>query len=143
DLETRMVRVIAAVEKDSERILYANGTLAAKDQAALSVKVAGRLEAIPVDVGSIVKNGEMIGQIQKRDYELKVQQARAAVAAARARVGLPLEGSDDSIEVMDSSLVKQARAQLEEQTKNRDRIAKLHEQGILSISELETAEAAY
>jgi len=56
---------------------------------------------------------------------------------------LPLEGSDDEIEVKDSSVVKEARAQLDEQAKNRARIAKLHDQGILSESELETAEAAY
>jgi RND family efflux transporter MFP subunit len=143
DLESRVVRVVTAVEKETERTLVANGTLAARDQAALSVKVSGRLENIPVDVGSVVKRGDMIAQIQKRDYELKVQQAKAAVSAARARLGLPLEGSDDSIEIKDSSVVKEARAQLDEQAKNRARIAKLHEQGILSESELETAEAAY
>src|SRR5262245_9823744 len=66
DLETRTVRVVTATEKDTERILFANGILAARDQAALSVKVAGRLENIPVDVGSVVKLGETVGQIQKR-----------------------------------------------------------------------------
>src|SRR5688572_10374229 len=120
--ETRVVRVVTAMEKDTERTLFANGTLAAKDQAALSVKVSGRLEEVPIDVGSVVKRGETIAQIQKRDYELQVQQAKAAVAAARARLGLPLEGTDDAIDVKESSLVKEARANLEEQTKNRERI---------------------
>jgi RND family efflux transporter MFP subunit len=143
DLESRVVRVVTATEKETERTLFANGVLAARDQAALSVKVAGRLENIPVDVGSVVKRGETIGQIQKRDYELKVQQAKAAVSAARARLGMPLDGADDSMEVKDSSVVKEARAQLDEQTKNRARIAKLHEQGILSESELESAEAGF
>ena len=138
-----MVRVVTAAEKETERTLFADGVLAARDQAALSVKVAGRLENIPVDVGSVVKRGETIGQIQKRDYELKVQQSKAAVSAARARLGLSLDGSDDSIEVKDSSVVKEARAQLDEQTKNRARIAKLHEQGILSESELESAESGF
>jgi RND family efflux transporter MFP subunit len=143
DLEKRVVRVVTATEKETERTLFANGTLAARDQAGLSVKVAGRLEEIPMDIGSVVKRGATIAQIQRRDYELKVEQAKAAVAAARARLGLPLDGTDDSIEVNDSSVVKEARAQLNEQEKNRARIAKLREQGILSESELETAEAAY
>jgi multidrug efflux pump subunit AcrA (membrane-fusion protein) len=143
EAETRVVRVVAATEKETERTVYSTGILAARDQATISVKVAGRLEEISVDVGSKVKQGDIIGQIQKRDYELKVQQAKAAVAAARARLGLPLEGTDDSIDPKESSVAKEARAQLEEQAKNRARIAKLFEQQILSQSELETAEAAY
>ncbi|HUS36361.1 MAG TPA: efflux RND transporter periplasmic adaptor subunit [Verrucomicrobiae bacterium] len=143
DLETRVVRVVTAAEKDSERMLFANGILAAKDQAALSVKVSGRLEEAPIDVGSVVKRGETIAQIQKRDYELQVQQSKAAVAAARARLGLPLEGTEDAIDVKESSLVKEARANLDEQTKNRERITKLRDQGVLSQSELDTAEATY
>lgn len=143
EVEARVVKVVTAAEKDTERVLFANGVLAAKDQAALSVKVAGRLEEIPIDVGSVVKRGDVIGQIQKRDYELQVQQARAAVGAARARLGLPLEGNDDAIEVKDSSIVKEALANLEEQKKNRERITKLRDEGVLSQSELDTAEAAY
>jgi RND family efflux transporter MFP subunit len=40
-------------------------------------------------------------------------------------------------------VVKEARAQLDEQSKNRARIVKLREQGISSESELESAESAY
>ena len=77
---------MTATEKETDRTVFANGTLAAHDQAGLSIKVAGRLEEIPVDVGSVVKSGDMIGQIERRDYELKVQQAKAAVSATRARL---------------------------------------------------------
>jgi RND family efflux transporter MFP subunit len=143
ELEARVVKVVTAAEKDTERILFANGILAAKDQAALSVKVAGRLEEVPIDVGTVVKRGDMIGQIQKRDYELRALQAKAALAAARARLGLPLEGTDDTIEVKDSSIVREAQANLEEQRKNRERITKLRDEGVLSQSELDTAEAGY
>jgi RND family efflux transporter MFP subunit len=143
DSEARVVRVVSATEKNVERTLSANGVLAAFDQAGLSVKVGGRLEDIPVDVGSVVKKGDLVGQIERRDWELKLAQSKAAVSAARARLGLPLDGTNDAIDVKESSLVKEARAQLEEQAKNRERLLKLHEQKILSQSELETAEAGY
>src|SRR3954466_14868358 len=117
DLEKRVVRVVTATEKETERTLFANGTLAARDQAGLSVKVAGRLEEIPVDIGSVVKRGATIAQIQRRDYELKVEQAKAAVAAARARLGLPLDGTDDSIEVNDSRVGKEKRAPIKQKEK--------------------------
>jgi multidrug efflux pump subunit AcrA (membrane-fusion protein) len=143
DSEARVARVVSATEKNVERTLSANGVLAAFDQAGLSVKVGGRLEDIPVDVGSVVKKGDLVGQIERRDWELKLAQSKAAVSAARARLGLPLDGTNDAIDVKESSLVKEARAQLEEQAKNRERLLKLHEQKILSQSELETAEAGY
>lgn len=141
--EARVVRVVLSTEKETERLLFSTGVLAARDQANLSVKAAGRLDDIPVDVGSIVKRGDVVAQVQKRDYELKVQQTKAAVGAARARLGLPLDGNDDGIDVKDSTIVREAKAQLDEQAKNRERIAKLAKQGILSESELESAEAAH
>ena len=79
--EMRTVRVATAAEKGMERILFSTGILAARDQAGLSVKVSGRLDEIPVDVGSVVKRGDLIAQVQKRDYELKALQSRAAVGA--------------------------------------------------------------
>jgi len=141
--EARVVRLAVATQKEVERTLSATGVLAARDQAVLSAKVAGRVEEISVDVGSVVKQGDVIGQIQKRDYELRALQSRAAAAAARARLGLPLEGTNDAIDVKDSSIVREARAQLEEQAKNRERSGLLAKQGILSEAESETAEAAY
>lgn len=143
DSQARAVRAITATDKEIERAAIANGTLAAHDQAVLSVKVAGRLEDIPVEVGTVLKQGDLVAQTQRRDSELKVAQAKAALAAARARVGLPLDGSDDSIDLREASGVKEAKAQLDEQAKNRERIMRLHNEKVLSESELEAAEASY
>jgi multidrug efflux pump subunit AcrA (membrane-fusion protein) len=143
EMETRAVQVVASRERQTERVLVANGILAARDQAALSAKVPGRLEEIPVDVGSVVKKGDPIARVQRRDYELKLEQSKAALAAARARVGLPLDGADDSIAAKDSNVAREAQAQLDEQRKTRERIIKLREQGISSQQESESAEAAY
>src|SRR5439155_8306164 len=50
---------------------------------------------------------------------------------------------DEKVDSNQTSTVKEARARLEEARKNRDRIVELNEQGILSQSERETADAAY
>lgn len=42
----------------------ANGTLAAYDQSTASAKVAGRLSAISVDLGSVVRRGQMVAQVE-------------------------------------------------------------------------------
>jgi RND family efflux transporter MFP subunit len=72
-----------------------------------------------------------------------VKQAEAALAQARARLGLPLEGSDDRMELEKTSLVKQARAVLDEATANHDRVTKLAAEGIISKSEVDTVTAAH
>ena len=139
----RAVRTAAVTREPLERIVTVVGSLVARDQATLSAKVAGRLQSITVDLGTPVKQGEVIAQMERQDYELKLKQAEALIAQARARVGLPLEGADDRVRMEDVSSVKQARAVLDEALKARDRIAKLTAQKILAPSELEIAESAY
>lgn len=139
----RPVKTAVATEQIMERTVAVIGSLAAHDEATLSVKVSGRLQSIAVDLGSTVKKGQLIAQVEPQDYELQLRQAEAMLAQARARLGLPLEGSDDKIDLDQTSTVKEARARLEEARKNRERIESLTQQRILSESERETANAAY
>ncbi|MBI4327907.1 MAG: efflux RND transporter periplasmic adaptor subunit [Chloroflexi bacterium] len=132
-----------AEERTVEKLISAFGSLAAQDLAVLSVKVPGRIQTMTVDLGSAVQKGDLIAQVEPRDYELRLRQAEAALAQARARLGLPLDGTDDRIELEKTSTVKQAQALLDEARKNRDRILTLSDEGILSQSELETATAEY
>jgi RND family efflux transporter MFP subunit len=96
-----------------------------------------------VDLGSMVRQGDLIAQVEPRDYELRLQQAAAALAQARAYLGLPLDGDDDRIAPEDTSPVRQARAVLDEAAKNRDRVLNLSRQGISSPAERDTVEAAH
>jgi RND family efflux transporter MFP subunit len=139
----RMVKTVRVEKGPVERSVAAIGTLAAQDQATVSVKVPGRVAALAVDLGTVVKKGDLLVQIEKRDYELRLQQAEAALAQARARVGLPLQGSDDNVEALRMSMVKEARAVMEEASKNRDRLQKLSVQGIISQAELEVVQSGY
>lgn len=126
-----------------ERTVDATGFLLPHEAATLSVKVSGRLLNLAVDLGSEVKPGDLIAQVEPRDYELRVQQAEAALAQARAALGLPLEGTDDHIPPEKTSPVLQARAVLDEAAKNRERVLRLAEQGISSTAEQDTVEAAF
>lgn len=135
--------VATAVLRPIERGILVAGSLLAVDRTPVSVKVPGRLGMIAVDLGSAVRAGDLIARIESADYELRLRQAEAALAEARARVGLPLEGEDDEIDVGSASGVKQARAVLDEAEANRDRILALTGQGILSTAERETATAAF
>lgn len=126
-----------------ERTTVALGSLAAFDQATISVKVPGRLRSITVDLGSLVQRGQLIAQIEPQDYQLRVQQAEAAVAQARVRLGLPTTGTNDNIDQEQTSLVRQASVLAEEARANRDRLVSLLEQGITPRAQVDTAEASY
>ena len=126
-----------------ERAVAVIGSLAAHDEATLSVKVPGRLLTLDVDLGSSVQKGQLIAQVEPKDYELQLTQSEALLSQARARLGLTLSGDDEKVDATQTSTVKEAKARLEEARKNRDRIVELNERGILSQSERETADAAY
>ncbi|MGH9960719.1 MAG: biotin/lipoyl-binding protein, partial [Pyrinomonadaceae bacterium] len=80
----RQVKTARVEEIPFGESVKANGTLAAFDQTIASVKVPGRLRAISVDLGSVVRRGQVIAQVEQQDYSLRVEQSEAALAQARA-----------------------------------------------------------
>ena len=139
----RQVKTAAVVESPFGETVTANGTLAAFDQTTASVKVPGRLRAISVDLGSVVGRGQVIAQLEPEDYKLRVQQAEAALAQARARLGLSPDGTDDKIDPEQTGTVRQARAVLEEAKFSRDRAARLVEQGVIAKADYDAADSVY
>ena len=139
----RPVKMARVVEMPMGRSVTVTGTLAAYDQATLSAKVPGRLRTISVDLGSVVRRGQMIAQVEAQDYQLRVQQAEAALQQARARLGLPPEGADDRVDPEQTGTVRQARAVLNEAQTNRERASTLVKQGIIARAEMDSADAAY
>jgi RND family efflux transporter MFP subunit len=119
----------------------ATGTLAAEDQVTLSAKVAGRVETIDVDLGTRVRRGQPIAKLDQTDFKLRVEQAEASLQQARARLGLAPAGKDDLVEPEKTSIVRQARAVLDEARLTRDRSVKLLEQQLIARAQLDTAEA--
>lgn len=139
----RQVKTVAVVEAPFGESVTANGTLAAFDQTTVSVKVPGRLRTITVDLGTVVRQGQVIAQVDPEDYRLRVQQAEAALAQARARLGLSPDGTDDKVDPEQTATVRQARAVLDEARFNRDRAAKLVEQGVIAKADFDSANASY
>lgn len=139
----RTVEVVRAEPRSMEQTIRITGALAALDQATLAVKVAGHLESLRVDLGSVVRAGEVIARIEPRDFILRVQQADAAVAQARSALGLLPDGTNDSINIEAVSLVREARAILAEAQSNRERTLALTASQIASAAQMETAEASF
>jgi len=141
--EPRQVKVARVSEINMEQTVTVTGTLAAYDQATVSAKVPGRLKAISVDLGSVVKQGQTIAQLEQQDYQLRLQQAEAGLAQARARLGLPPEGNDDRIDPVKTGTVRQAQAILDDARLKLERAENLVQRGVLARAQLEGADAEH
>lgn len=141
--QPRQVKTVQVVETPIGETVTVNGTLAVYDQATVGTKVAGRLQSISVDFGTAVRKGQAIAKLEPQDYQLRVQQAEAALAQARVRVGLAPEGGDDRVTMDQTGTVREAKAVLDESKAKRDRAARLINQGIIPKAEWDTADADY
>jgi RND family efflux transporter MFP subunit len=138
----RAVKVVPAAEMTVPRSIVVTGTLAADDQVVLGLKVAGRMSELNVDLGSRVRRGDVIARLDATDFRLRLEQAQAALQQARVRLGLPAEGGDDGIDPERTSVVRQARAVLDEARLTRDRSAQLWERELIARSQLDSSVSA-
>lgn len=143
NFQPRQVKTAKVTEMPIGETVTVNGTLAAYDRTTISVKVPGRLQKISVDLGSVVHKGQVIGQLEQQDYKLRVQQAEAALAQARARLGLSPDGADDHVSAEETGTVRQARAVLEDAKSKRDRAGRLVQQGVIPRAEYDTVDSDY
>src|SRR4051812_42125391 len=68
------VRLHTAEVQSIPEIVTATGELLAEDQAILRAKVSGRVLKLNVDLGSRVEQGEIVAELEKDDYELRLKQ---------------------------------------------------------------------
>lgn len=126
-----------------ERVVMVTGSLAALDRSTLAAKVPGRVVKLPVDLGSAVKRGELLAQVDPRDYELKVRQVEASVMQARAALGLSPDGEDEVTRVEDITQVRVAATIFEEAVRQFERVRSLVKQNVASQAEFDRVQAEF
>jgi multidrug efflux pump subunit AcrA (membrane-fusion protein) len=80
------VATATAVSREVPADFEETGTFAADESSDIAPPVAGRVISTPVDVGARVTQGQVICELDHRDAELKLQQARAQLQEATASV---------------------------------------------------------
>jgi RND family efflux transporter MFP subunit len=119
-------------------VVTANGELFAEELTNVTNKVPGRVLRLPVDLGSVVKQGEVLAELEKTDYEFRVQQNQALVDQIRARLGLLNKPTDDVV-AEQVAVVKEADAALREAKFILETTARLAKDGVVSRIEFEKA----
>lgn len=80
----RPVRTVTAYATGASRDRVFAGTARAGQEIDLSFRVPGTVERVDVRVGESVRAGQVLATLESRDYEIRVQQAEASLAQARA-----------------------------------------------------------
>jgi multidrug efflux pump subunit AcrA (membrane-fusion protein) len=132
------VTTAAAITRELPRFFEATGSLAGDQQTDVAPSIAGKVVAVGVDLGSFVRRGQMIVQLDDVDLKLRVQQAQAQLDQAKAalrqaeeKIDLRPNQSFDPNRVPD---VANARVAFEFADKNLRRAEKLIESGDVSRS---------
>jgi RND family efflux transporter MFP subunit len=68
-------------------VLTASGYIVARREAIVSSKIQGRLSALRVEEGSVVRAGELLARLESTDLVASVERAKAQVQQADAQVG--------------------------------------------------------
>lgn len=87
DREESVVHATAIVQRgEIENLVTATGTLQPRDYVDVGAQVSGQLKVLHVDVGSEVKEGELLAEIDATVYLAKVDGTRAQLRNQRAQL---------------------------------------------------------
>src|SRR4029077_11018312 len=89
---TIRIQSVTAREETFPRRVEAVGSLFALDESTISSQVEGPITQIAVDVGDVVKEGQVMVSIDPTELQYAVETQRAAVREVRAQLGM---GPDD------------------------------------------------
>jgi multidrug efflux pump subunit AcrA (membrane-fusion protein) len=138
-----------AVEREVRADFEETGSFMADESSDIAPPVAGRVISTPVDVGARVLQGQVICELDHRDAQLKLDQARAqleeataSVRQAQTRIGLS-DGKFDPAKVPEAAAAQanyqSAQAQAKMAAADAQRYANLVATGDVSKSAYEKA----
>ena len=138
---SRTVTLVDVQEGRLPRSVAVTGTLVADVDVVAGFKVAGRVMELPVDLGSPVRAGQLLARLDPTDYQIRVQQAEAALRQVRAGLGLSADSEVSNLDPEQTSLVREAAAVLQEARQNRDRTEQLWTLEYIARAEYDSAVA--
>ncbi|HEY7547050.1 MAG TPA: biotin/lipoyl-binding protein, partial [Blastocatellia bacterium] len=80
------VSTAQVVERNMRRSLEVVGSLDAQDDVTVSSQLSGNLDNITIDVGSVVRQGQVIARLDPRELRFRAEQQEAALRQAEAKL---------------------------------------------------------
>ncbi len=104
------VKIAKVVEQTFAETLNATGVVSAAETVSMRTRVSGILAKISVQAGSAVKRGDLVAQIDNREFRANEEQARSALTQAQGQAAALPAGSSKRAAAED--IVRQRIAQL-------------------------------
>jgi multidrug efflux pump subunit AcrA (membrane-fusion protein) len=148
--KTVSVTTAQAVTRTVPAAFQETGTFVADETSDIAPLVAGRVIATPVNVGDFVKRGQVVCELDHRDAQLRLDQARAALDQATAgvrqsqsRIGFSGQGTFDPAMMPEAvaarAALESAQAQARQAAADAKRYENLVASGDVSRSAFERA----
>ena len=136
------VRVVSAEMHPWAKSVRVLGSLVGDEEAVIGAKLAGRVREVKVDLGSVVRQGQILCELDTDDFDLRVQQVQAQLEQARSALGLKPEDPDSKLDRQKAPPVLQEKALMEEARSSVERARPLVASKIMTNEELQQREAA-
>ncbi|MDH4195773.1 MAG: efflux RND transporter periplasmic adaptor subunit [Candidatus Aminicenantes bacterium] len=119
---TVAVEIAPIVEGQIRDLGIFSGTVIPKSQFVVAPKVSGKLKKLYVDIGDRLTNRQLVAQLEDEEYQQQVIQAEADLNVAKANL-------------------EEARSSMELSRKELERAESLHQKGIYSDAQIDSARA--
>lgn len=110
--DTAVAEAAEATQEVTAASVTYTGDVKPKVQISLSTKTIGRIEELNVDVGSVVRAGEVIGHLDQALIRAQLGQAEAALAAAKAKLAQLEDGPRPETVAQAEANLRAAQAKL-------------------------------
>lgn len=120
-LAPKEVAVIAASRQTWPRTVTVQGALLADEDAIIGSKLAGRVATVDVDLGSIVKKGEVLVTLDRSELDLQVKLAEAQLQQACSAIGMTADEDETQLDYKNAPPVQLEQALVDEADANVNR----------------------
>ncbi|MBV7276988.1 efflux RND transporter periplasmic adaptor subunit [Clostridium sp. PL3] len=124
------------IKSDSNEYMMA-GKIEANENIDITSKITAKVEAINVEVGSNVKEGDVIIKLDSKDLNAQVAEAQAGVETANANLAKIQNGARPEEITKAQAAASSAKATYDNAKENYDRNVQLFNKGAISQSQLE------
>jgi len=146
DIQARQGIPVEAVligRGDIESRLAIYGTLKGRNEVPINPKVGGRIQRIYVENGDRVRAGQVLVQIETKEINDQVNQARAALAGARQQEAMVYNGARDQERRQAQNMVDQAEQGFAVAESTLKRMDALFKQGIIAQQQYDSVKLQY
>jgi multidrug efflux pump subunit AcrA (membrane-fusion protein) len=137
------VQITPAISRPLTYSIKVTGDILPLMQVDLIPKVSGYLERIDVHIGDIVKQGQVIAQIDRTDFLNKVREIEAKVAQAKAQLKEIETGTRAEELRQAEEAVRQAQSRFENAKLQHERVEALYKREVISKKERDVADMEY